>query len=364
MTKTKTPMPLAEAPNAARIAHSRPSLDDADRLAVSEAVESGMLVGGQRMKRFEHELSEFLGRRQAVAVTSGSAALHLALAAMGVSAGDHVALPSYACISLLQAVRRAKAEPMVIDCDPVTFSLDADDLRRRLHGGVRATIVVHTFGQPYPVESCVLGPPVIEDIATALGARRHGRPPGTDGGCVVCSFNATKMITTGGGGAVIADDPAFISGVEDLVNYDDRGDTAVRYNERMGEIPASLGLSQLSRLPQFVARRRRIAQIYREGLSGNGLILPPERPGCESAWHRFVVRVTGGAQWLRARLAKRGIDSPRPIHQPLHWILGRGGYPGTETAHREALSLPIYPSLSDDDARRVVREVRKCLKER
>jgi dTDP-4-amino-4,6-dideoxygalactose transaminase len=346
-----------------RIPHSRPTLNGEDERLVAEAVSSGTLVSGERTARFEEELSRYLGRRRAVAVTSGSAALHLALASIRVGPGDQVAVPSYACVSLLQAVRRAKAEPVVIDCDPTTYSMDPDDLRRRLNSRIRATVLVHTFGIPLSLEPFLIGPTVVEDIATALGARRHGRPVGADGGCVVCSFNATKMITTGGGGALVADDPEFVSRVEDLIDYDDRGDAAVRYNERMGEIPAALGLSQLGRISEFLERRRRIAEIYREELDGNGLILPLDRQGWEPAWHRFVVRVKGGAQWIRARLSRRGIASPRPIHQPLHWILGRGGYPGAETAHREALSLPIYPSLEESDARRVAREVKACLAE-
>jgi dTDP-4-amino-4,6-dideoxygalactose transaminase len=344
-----------------RIPHSRPTLNGEDERLVAEAVASGTLVSGERTAKFETELARFLGRGRAVTVTSGSAALHLALAAIGVGPGDQVAVPSYACVSLLQAVRRANAEPVLIDCDPTTYSMDPEDLRRRLTSRIRATILVHNFGIPLNPEPFLLGPTVIEDIATALGARRFGRPVGADGGCVVCSFNATKMITTGGGGALLADDPEFISRAEDLIDYDDRGDAAVRYNERMGEIPAALGLSQLGRISDFLERRRRVAAIYREELDGNGLILPRERQGCEPAWHRFVVRVKGGAQWIRAQLSRHGIDSPRPVHQPLHWILGRGGYPGAETAHREALSLPIYPLLEEADARRVAREVKACL---
>jgi perosamine synthetase len=352
---------LSDVPS--RIPHSRPTLDSEDERLVAQVVSSGTLVRGERAARFEKDLAGYLGRRRAVAVTSGSAALHLALSAIGVGPGDQVAVPSYACVSLLQAVRRTKAEPVLIDCDPSSYALDPDDLRRRLNSRIRATILVHSFGFPVGLEPYLIGPTVIEDIAPALGARRHGRPVGSDGGCVVCSFNATKMITTGGGGALIADDPAFISRVEDLVDYDDRGDAAVRYNERMGEIPAALGISQLGRIGQFVERRRHLAGVYRKELDGNGLVLPRERPGYEPSWHRFVVRVKGGAQWIRGHLSKRGIDSPRPVFQPLHWILGRGGYPGAETAHREALSLPIYPSLTDDDARRIAREVKACLGE-
>jgi dTDP-4-amino-4,6-dideoxygalactose transaminase len=152
--------------------------------------------------------------------------------------------------------------------------------------------------------------------------------------------------------------------VADLVDFNSSKDAAVRYDERMGEIAAALGLSQLRRLSSFIERRRALAAIYTRDLAGSPLGLPGDRNGCEPCWQRYVVRVAGGSQWIRARLAARGIDSPRPVRQPLHWILGRNGYPGTETAHREALSLPLYPALEKDDARRVAHEVLRCLGER
>jgi len=347
---------------ARRIPHSRPTLGIEDERAVAEAVASGTLVNGPRLRSFESDLARCLHRKDALAVTSGSAALHLALLAVGAGPGDQIAVPSYTCISVLQAVRRAGAEPLLVDCDPATFHMDFDDLKQRLGRRTRAILVVHTFGLPLSMEPFLsIGPPVVEDVATALGARRDGRPSGAEGGCAVCSFNATKMITTGGGGAIAADDPGFVSRIKDLVDYDAREDAAVRYNERMGEVAAALGLSQLSRLRAMLGRRREIARIYREELAGTSLGLPPHEIGSEPTWHRFVVRVAGGADRLRAALEAAGIASPHPIHQPLHEILGRGGFPGSRSAHQEALSLPIYPSLADEDVRRVAREVQRCL---
>lgn len=356
---------VVESTTAKPIPHSRPTLGPEEATAVATVLEGGILVGGERLAAFEEAVAALLGRRKTVALTSGSTALYLALRAVGVGPGDQVALPSYACISLLQAIRRAGADPLPVDCDPATFQLDPEDLRRRLTARTRAVLAVHAFGRPAPVEALLeMGPTVVEDVATALGARRDGRTVGGDGGSVVCSFNATKMITTGGGGAVVGDDPAFMSRVADLVDYDQRNDATVRYNERMGEMAASLGLAQLRRLDDFLERRRTIAGIYREELEAAPILLPPPEAACEPAWHRFVVRLARGADRVRSKLSGRGIASPRPVHQPIHRILGRRGFPGAETAHREALSLPIYPSLDDDDARRVAREVRQCLDDR
>jgi dTDP-4-amino-4,6-dideoxygalactose transaminase len=345
-----------------RISHSSPTLGPEDERAVAQAVASGTLVNGPAVENFERELARRLQRRRAIALTSGSTALHLALRAMRAGPGDQVAIPSYTCVSVLQAVRRAGAEPLPIDCDPATFHMDPDDLRRRLTGRTVATILDHTFGLPAEFETIAsAGPPVIEDVATAVGARFDGGPAGSDGRCTVCSFNATKVLTTGGGGAVLSDDLKLMSRVSDRVDYDARGDARVRYNERLGELGASLGLAQLARLESFIGRRREIAQVYRNELEGTDLLLPPDDQWREPVWHRFVVRVTGGSDWIRTELADRGIASPRPVYQPLHQILGRGDYPGAETAHREALSLPIYPSLGDDDVRFVAEEVRRCL---
>jgi len=344
------------------IPHSRPTLAAGDAQAVAGAVASGTLTGGPRVREFERRLAAQIGRREAVALVSGSAALHLALRAIGVRPGYQVALPSFACVSLLQAVRRAGAEPVLADCDPRSFTIDPDDLRRRITPRTRAVIAVHTFGLPARVDALAQpGLPVIEDAATGLGGALGRRKLGSGGRLGVVSFNATKMMTTGGGGAVVGDDPGLMYRVADAVDYDERGDSAVRYNERMNEIAAALGLAQLERLGEFVERRAEIAAIYCRELAASGLLLPATESEARPSWHRFVVRVPGGADEIRARLVSRGVASPRPIHRCLHTVLGQSGFAGSELAYREALSLPIYPTLTDDEVGTVVREVLACL---
>ena len=260
----------------------------------------------------------------------------------------------------MQAVKRTGADPVLIDCDPDTFQADPDDFKRRARPGTKAVILVHTFGMPAPASQWLgHGLPVIEDIATAIGATRNGSPVGVEGCCAVCSFHATKMITSGSGGAVMSADRGLTSRVLDLVEYDARGE--VLYNERMGEMAAALGRSQLARLDSFLRRRSELADFYREALAESDLVLPPVPYDSRPAWHRFVVRVPGGAERVRLVLKERGISSPPPVHQPLHRILGIDGYKGAETAHKEALSLPLYPSLEDEDARFIADQVRKAI---
>jgi len=371
----------------ARVPHSRPTLGPEDEAAVTAVLRSGMIRGGERLGAFESRIAEAFGRSRAMAVTSGSAALHLGLLAMNVGPGCRVAIPSYACISLLQAVRRAGAEPLLVDCDPATFLMDLDDARRRLSGGTKALVLVDTFGLPAdPAPFVAMGIPVIVDAAASLGGVRDGKPAGTksvraitavsreaaqatrpagsEGVCAIGSFNANKMITTGGGGAVASDDSDLICRVEDLLDYDAREDPEVRFNERMGDLAAGLGLAQLQRLVSFVERRREIAALYLQGLSDLPVSLPTAAEGVAPSWHRFVIRVPGGSGPVREALQRAGIDSPRPIHAPIHMILGERGFPGAEAAHEEALSLPIFPSLPDEEALRVVTEVRRCIRGR
>jgi perosamine synthetase len=343
------------------IEHSRPTLAGADETAVRRAIDSGILVGGERLAGFERDLARCTGRRSAVAVTSGSAALHLALAALGMEPGSRVAIPSYACISLLQAVRRADLVPVPVDCDPATFHIDPEDLLRRRTSETKAVIQVHTFG--YPAAStggAYEGLIVIDDIATAIGATMSGRPAGAAGVLTVCSFHATKMITTGSGGAIAGDDDRLMDRIEDLVSYDTRDDDTVRFNERMAEIPAALGRSQIARLPEMLSRRRHLAGIYTELLGNTNVILPKIHDAADAAWYRFVVRIPGGSEPVREHLQSMGIRSPRPVHRPIHSILGLDGYEGAERAHHEALSLPIYPALSEQDARAIAKEVLAC----
>lgn len=334
------------------IAHSRPTLGSEEERAAVRTIRSGMLGGGEEVARFERELEQFVGRGRAVAVHTGSAALHLALLGLGIGPGDRVILPTYTCAAVLNAVKYTGAEGVLADVSPETCNLDPDDVKRRLRAGTKAIIAPHMMGRPAPIGDLrALGVPVVEDCAMALGAK-----VGREGEVAVYSFYATKMMATGHGGAVLARDRAVVRRIADLVDYDNREDYKVRYNYRMSGLVAAVGRAQLAKVADFVKRRRRIADYYYGTLE---LGEPP--PG--HVFYRFVLR-TGPVERFVRFMTSRGIDCKRPVFRPLHHGLAAssGEYPGAEELHRHWASIPLYPSLRRDERERVALAVRDYLR--
>ena len=341
-----------------RIPHSRPSLGAAEQHAVRRVLASGLLTQGAEVASLEREMALKLRRQHAIAVSSGTAALHLALCALGIRSGDRVALPSYVCSALLHAVSLVGAEALVIDVDPTTFNLDPDDLGKRLRSRTKAIIVPHMFGLPARFSEIeAYGVPVIEDCALALGSKFRRKPVGSLGVLSVISFYATKMMATGEGGMVLGDRTALMADVRDRRSYDGRSQHRLRFNYKMTDLQAALGRVQLRRLASFVRRRRRLATYYASRLSGG----PWDLPFIDGnhSFYRFVARPRRGTKRLLTELERRGIGARRPVFRPLHRYLGLRGYPGAEEAYRRAVSIPLYPALSRAEAERVVRATRR-----
>ncbi|MBI4014065.1 MAG: DegT/DnrJ/EryC1/StrS family aminotransferase [Candidatus Rokubacteria bacterium] len=339
------------------IPHSRPTLGEQDCAAVAAAVASGQLAQGPRVAEFEQAMAARLGVPGGVAVSSGTAALHLALLALGVGAGDEVIVPSYACAALLHAVRATGALPCPADVDPATFDLDPDAAKRACSARTRALIAVHAFGLPADLGALAgVGVPVVEDAAQALGARYGGRPVGGLGRVGVLSFYATKLMTTGEGGMLVSGDAALLAAARDLREYDQKPDDRPRFNYKLTEPAAALGLAQLARLDGFLARRQAIAARYRQGLAGAVLEPPRVPPGRTHVYHRYVVKGRAPAEPRLRALEARGVQARRPVFRPLHRYLGLApeAFPGTEEAWARAVSLPIYPSLRPEEVDRVL----------
>ncbi|HZE96846.1 MAG TPA: DegT/DnrJ/EryC1/StrS aminotransferase family protein [Planctomycetota bacterium] len=333
------------------IAHSAPTLGVEEERAAVRAIRSGMIGAGDEVVRFERELEKFVGRGRAVAVHTGSAALHLALLGLGVGPGDRVVLPTYTCAAVLNAVKYTGAEGVLADVLPETGNLDPDDVKHRLQAGTKAIIAPHMLGRPAPIRDLkALGVPVIEDCAMALGA-----DVGREGEAAVFSFYATKMMATGHGGAVLARDRAIVRRIADLVEYDNREDYKVRHNYRMSGLVAAVGRAQLAKLRDFVKRRRRIAEYYHGTLE---LGDPPSG----HAFYRFVLR-TGPVERFVRFMTSRGVDCKRPVYRPLHryFAASSGEYPGAEELHRNWTSIPLYPSLRRDQMERVALSAREFL---
>lgn len=321
------------------ILHSKPTIGAEEAQAVEQVLRSGMLAQGEQVKAFECECAQACGRTHAVAVSSGTAALHLALGAVGVEREAPVAIPSYACAALVTAVTLQQGRPALCDVGD-DYNLDL----RTLRVGARVTILPHLFGAPARVPRTGV---VIEDVAQSMGGETGRATP-----VAVTSFYATKLMTTGEGGMLLTDDGGIAHYARDRRDYDNRDDFALRYPYKMTDFQAAMGRAQLRKLPRFLARRREIAARYETAFAG----LPVRRPRPEGhVFFRYVIE-TDQRDALQRHLRDGGVEAKPPVYRPAHHYLG-GAFPRSEEAHRYCLSLPIYPSLVDDQVDHVIESV-------
>jgi UDP-4-amino-4-deoxy-L-arabinose-oxoglutarate aminotransferase len=324
------------------IPHSRPWIDDADRAAVNSVLASGMIARGVQVAAFEHELGESLGFAAGVATSSGTRALFCALQALGVSGGDEVVIPTYVCAAVRDAVVATGATPRLCDVG-VDWCVTTESIERALSGRTRAVVVVHTFGIPVEPEiQRRVGVPGVDDCCQAIGLS----PGALSGAASVVSFHATKMLTTGEGGMVFSHDPALLERMR-------RWSTTDR--DQMSDLQAALGRSQLRRYPEFLSRRRELAARYVEALAQLPIRLPSDLLG-RSLFFRFPVRTSGDFEQLRQTFAQAGVQVRRGVDALLHRDanLNPADFPNAERMFKETLSLPLYPSLTEAEAGRVI----------
>ncbi len=345
---------MADAP---RIRISQPLLGEEEQQAVLRVLESGQLAQGARVHEFEAAFARMCGVRDAVAVSSGTAALLVALLAHGVGLGDEVITTPFSFVATANAVLLAGARPVFVDVREDDFNIDPELIESRITPRTKALLPVHLYGHPCDMEAIVAiagrhGLALVEDACQAVGASAAGRKAGSFGsGCF--SFYATKNMTTGEGGMIATDDPAV---AEQARRIRDHGQVEryeselLGYNFRMTEMAAALGLAQLAKLEKFTEARRANARYLSERL--RGVQTPAERPGCRHVYHQYTVRVAAGRDELAARLREEGIETGVfyrvPIHrQPLYRRLGyRDSLPVAERLSREVMSLPVHPGLS------------------
>lgn len=345
------------------VPHSRPCLGGEEEEAALRVLRAARLAPGAEAARCEALVARLSDAADAVALSSGTLALALALRVLGLTPRDRVALPSYACAALLHAVRAAGAEPLVCDIDPATLALDADDVARRAGSHPpRAAILVHPFGLPARVEPFrARGWLVVEDCAQAPGAISVDRPVGARGDAGVFSFGPTKMVTCGGpGGALASSQASLVRAARDLAGHDEKERDAARVNGLMGDLHAAIACAQLGRLREFVARRAAIAASYDQAFAPLGLRRPAAPDGARPVPYRYLVRVPEAEAFI-ARLNRRGVAARHPVFLPLHRLASSpGSFPATEGARKELVSLPLYPALTEAEVARVIREVTQC----
>ena len=343
------------------IPHSKVVLDKGDLASVTKVLRSGLLTQGKYVSALEAKAASFIGVNHAVAVSSGTAALHLSLLSLGIGHGCEVIIPSYVCTALLNAVNYVRAKPVLVDIDPATYNITIEGIKEAITKRTRAIIVPHMFGLPADIDSIVsLGIPVIEDCAHSVGAKFRGRYTGSFGPLSIFSFYATKMLGAGEGGMVLSNDRNLIETVRDLREYDEKETYAIRYNYKLTDIQAALCEGLLKNLPSFIEKRKEIAGIYDNGLNDVGARVPAVPGGREHVYYRYVVPFEDPLPFME-EMGERGIECRRPVFKPLHRYLQLSEYPMTDNAWEKAVSIPIYPSLKTEEVRLIVDVIKTIL---
>ena len=367
----------------ARIPLSSPDITEAEIAAVVAVLRTPDLSLGPELAAFETELAAYHGVDHAVAVSSGTAGLHLSLLTLGVGEGDEVIIPSFTFVAVVNAVLQVRAAPVLVEMDPATLNLDPAAVERAISPRTRAILVVHTFGVPAQMDALKdlaerhrLA--LIEDASEAIGARFAGRLAGSFGDLAVLGFYPNKQITTGEGGAVLASDPAHAARLRQLRNQgrDASGDwldhVEPGYNYRLSELACALGRVQLRRIDEILALRRQAAERYDALLAEvPGLERPRlSMPRRELSWFVYVVRLPEGVDRdrVQAALARRGIATGRyfaPIHlQPVWRARIRkdvGQLSLTESIACRTLAVPFFNRITADQQEDVAEALRKAI---
>lgn len=331
------------------IHHSKPTIDEEDIRAVGKVLSSGNISQGEKVKEFEKEYAEYIGVKHSIAVSSGTSAIHLALISLNIKQGDEVILPSYVCSSPYMAILYLRANPRIVDVSPSDFNIDVNSIKKAITPSTKAIIVPHIFGFPAELDEILdLGIPVIEDCAHSIGAEYKKKKVGSLGTLSICSFYATKMMTTGEGGMVATKDDDLCDTIMETREYDKRPLNRERYNYKMTDFQAALGISQLQKLNAFIERRRSIAEFYSEAFSDLPITLPLVKPHVSSVFYRYVV-ITSRLNWTRKIAKERGLLCEKPVWKPLHQNLANIKCPNTDFVHDHALSIPLYPSLKEEE---------------
>ena len=369
------------------IAIAHPLLGIEEETAILRVLASAQLAQGELVATFEQRFAELCHVREAVAVSSGTAALHLALLAHNIGRGDEVITTAFSFAATANTILYVGATPVFVDIEPDTYNIDPTQVEAALTRRTKAILPVHLYGHPCDMKRLAqlaeaYALVLIEDASQAHSAAINGRPVGSFGtGCF--SFYATNNMTTGEGGMVTTNDPAIAEQVRLLRNHGQEAryyQIALGYNMRMTELQAALGIAQLEKLEYFTERRIANAAFLTEYL-GDRVQTPIARPGYRHVYHQYTIRVPSNRNECALKLRAQGIDTtvhyPIPIHQQPYYrrmsslfriltpgkrLRLRGGNPSaylpeTENAAQQVLSLPVHPALSEEDLSTIAREV-------
>jgi perosamine synthetase len=361
---------------------ARPDIGPRERELVARVLDTDTLALGPFAESFGRGVAEVAGRRHGIACSSGTAALHMIVRALGIGEGDEVVTTPFSFVASANAILYERATPRFVDIEEETLGLDPARIADAANERTRAVLPVHVFGRPCRIDEVAAiaasrGWQVIEDACEALGSSAQGRPMGSFGAAAAFAFYPNKQITTGEGGAVVTDDDTLAEVVTSLRNQGrDADGTWLRhvrlgFNYRMDELSAAIGVAQVERLPSLRGSRRRVADAYAAALGDHADIrLPSAGPGDDVDWFVYVVQLADDVDRERviADLAAEGIPS-RPYFQPLHLqpfyreLLGHaeGDFPVTERVAARTLALPWSSRLRDEEVASVAEHLRRAV---
>ncbi|MEM3765628.1 MAG: DegT/DnrJ/EryC1/StrS family aminotransferase [Candidatus Bathyarchaeia archaeon] len=366
-----------------------------DKKAVSEALNSRWLTGGPKVARFEEAFAKYVGIRYAVAVSSCTAALHLAMRVLNIGPGDEVIVPSFTFAATANAPLFCRAKPVFADIDEKTFNISPNDILEKITTKTKAIIPVHYGGQPCDMKEILEIAEdhrlfIVEDCAHSLGAAYKGKKTGSFGVMGCFSFYPTKIITTLEGGMVTTNDEKLAAKLRILREHGMSKTALAReisatwyydvedlgYNYRLNEVQAALGISQLKRISKGIRRRIRLAHYYTKKLNNmtRGIITPNQASDRTHIFHLYVIRVKENIAGINrdtlfSKLRENGIETS--VHYtPLHLMsfyrkmlkTRLGTLPVTERVYKEVLSLPLYPTMTRKDVDFITETIRNCVK--
>jgi dTDP-4-amino-4,6-dideoxygalactose transaminase len=373
-----------------------PDIGEEEIAAVVACLRSGWVTTGPATRQFEQEFRTYLGGEvETISVNSATAGLHLALECLGIGPGDEVIVPTLTFTATAEVVRYLGATPVFVDVDPATLNLSPTAVEAAITGRSRAIVPVHYAGMACDMDALLEvarahGLRVVEDAAHAFPTRYRGRLVGTlDSDITVFSFYANKTMTTGEGGMVVTRDPELARRIRLMRLHGISQDAFNRYVSKtpawfyevvaagfkynLTDIASAIGIEQLRKIDNFLARREQLARRYDEALRGLPLVLPP-RPdaGSTHAWHLYVIRLAAGARLRRDELinelSQRGIGTSVhfiPLHRQPYWrdtcALTPAQFPVAEASYHAMLTLPLYTRMTDADQERVIAAMHELL---
>ena len=358
---------------------AKPVIGDEEIKAVNEVLKSGMIAQGPKVKELEKNFAEFIGSRHAVAVNSGTAALHCSLYAVGIRSGDEVVTTPFTFVATANAIMMQGAKPVFADIEEDTFNIDPEKIAEKITKKTKAILPVDLYGHPYDYGEIKKiadenGLKIIEDACQAVGASYHGRMCGLLGDISSFSFYATKNLITAEGGIITTDDEKLAElarmfrhhGQSEKIRYEYYD---IGYNYRMTDILAAIGVEQLKKLEDLTKKRINNAEHLTKGLKNvNGIKVPVVREKCRHVFHQYTIKVGDEYKLSRDELMRRlegkgigcAVYYPKPLHLFRHiktFGYNEGDFPISEKLSKQVISLPVHPLVTKQELDSIINAI-------